>query len=55
MATGNPRNRPAANPRPAVARQVPTTAALPTMFSFAVRKIPLRRGGLPDLRGMYSA
>jgi hypothetical protein len=33
--------------------QEPTTAALPTMFSFAVRNIGLRRRGLPGLSGMY--
>jgi hypothetical protein len=50
-ATGSPRSRPAANPRPAAARQLPSTAAPPTMFSLAVCKIRLRRGGLPGLRG----
>jgi hypothetical protein len=39
MATGNLRNRLAAHPRPAVATQVPTTTAPPTMFSFALHKI----------------
>ena len=32
-------------------RQAPTTAVRPTVFSLAVRKMRLRRRGVPDLKG----
>jgi|SRR5450631_2928566 len=50
-ATGSPRSRPAANPKPAPRRQQPTTANPPSMFSLAVPKIRLRPRSRPDVRG----